>query len=337
MLSDADVGRRVVVRRVLGPDERGPGGEGLTDVIGVLEKAEAEALHVRPAAGAVIRIPLRSVVAGKVVPARPVTRRDVRRVELAATHGWPGLEQARLGDWLLRAGGGFTGRANSCLAIGEPGRPLADAVAEVERWYAERGLPPTFALPEPLTRDLDALLHRQGWAAWNHALVMTGRLGDMLSAATGTSAPAGTGLAAEVEVLPAPDPAWLSLYHYRGQATLPQGAVAVLAAVDGEAGFARVVTEGRVTAIGRGAVTQGPDGNRWLGMTAIEVDPGSRRRGLGRAVVVALARWGIERGAEEVYLQMAVENDAARALYEGLGLSEHHRYHYRRRPARSDI
>ena len=33
--------------------------------------------------------------------------------------GWPYHEP--LGEWTLRAGGGFTGRANSCHAVGDPG------------------------------------------------------------------------------------------------------------------------------------------------------------------------------------------------------------------------
>ena len=51
---------------------------------------------------------------------------DVAGLELLAARGWRGTEEARLGDWLLRAGGGFTGRANSALALGDPGRPLPE-------------------------------------------------------------------------------------------------------------------------------------------------------------------------------------------------------------------
>jgi hypothetical protein len=48
-------------------------------------------------------------------------------LERAAASGWRGTEEASLGGWLLRAAGGFTGRANSALAIGDPGMPLAAA------------------------------------------------------------------------------------------------------------------------------------------------------------------------------------------------------------------
>src|SRR5438105_2661678 len=68
-------------------------------------------------------------------------------LERAALAGWQAPQEARLGGWVLRAGEGFTGRANSCLAIGDPGRPIEEAVAEVCAWYAARGLPAMIAVP----------------------------------------------------------------------------------------------------------------------------------------------------------------------------------------------
>ena len=52
-----------------------------------------------------------------------------------------------MGDWLLQAAEGFTGRANSALAAGDPGRPLPDAVEQVRAWYAGRGLPAMISVP----------------------------------------------------------------------------------------------------------------------------------------------------------------------------------------------
>jgi hypothetical protein len=50
----------------------------------------------------------------------------------------------------LRAARGFTGRANSALAVGDPGVPLDDALAAVGDWYRARGLPAMIAVPMPL-------------------------------------------------------------------------------------------------------------------------------------------------------------------------------------------
>ncbi len=72
---------------------------------------------------------------------------DVAGLERLAARGWRGSEEAPLGEWLLRAGGGFSGRANSALVVGDPGTPLPDAVAAVAAWYAERDLRPCAMLP----------------------------------------------------------------------------------------------------------------------------------------------------------------------------------------------
>jgi ribosomal protein S18 acetylase RimI-like enzyme len=46
----------------------------------------------------------------------------------------------------------------------------------------------------------------------------------------------------------------------------------------------------------------------------------------------ALGAWGRARGARACLLQVASSNTGALALYERLGFTEHHRYHYRLGP-----
>jgi len=81
-------------------------------------------------------------------------------LEHAAAPGWRALEEDRLGDWLLRAASGFTGRANSALAVGDPGLPLAAAITQVSRWYRARGLPPMVAIPHPLGQPRSSAVDR---------------------------------------------------------------------------------------------------------------------------------------------------------------------------------
>ena len=68
---------------------------------------------------------------------------------VAAAH-WRGTEQEWLGEWLLRAADGFTGRANSALPLGDPGASLDDSLDYVSGWYRARGLPAMIAVPLPL-------------------------------------------------------------------------------------------------------------------------------------------------------------------------------------------
>ncbi len=74
----------------------------------------------------------------------------ITELERVAAAHWRGTEEEWLGDWLLRAADGFTGRANSALPLGDPGLPLDEALAAVTEWYRARGLPPMIAVPTPL-------------------------------------------------------------------------------------------------------------------------------------------------------------------------------------------
>ncbi|WP_369136841.1 GNAT family N-acetyltransferase [Modestobacter versicolor] len=236
-------------------------------------------------------------------------------LERVAARGWRALEEADLGGWLLRAGGGFTGRANSVLVVGDPGMPLPAAVEAVTRWYAERGLRPCAQLPGVQSRAAAAAFAAAGWERDEDVLVLTAPV----AATPATSVP--------VELAAEPDDAWLAGYRHRG-AALPPVARQVLTSAEG-AVFASVrLDDGPLAAVARGVLTDG-----WLGVTALTVAEEHRRRGLGTAVMAALQRWAAERGAHSVYLQVTAGNAAARALYRRSGFIEHHRYHYRRPPA----
>lgn len=132
----------------------------------------------------------------------------------AAAH-WRGTEEQRLGDWLLRAAEGFTGRANSALPFGDPGLPLDEALAAVTDWYRARGLPPMIVVPTALEADptgqaLDNHLAERNWATRpGPAFVMVADL--PLAGLRPDSLPAGR----EVRVTSEPGDAWAAMYHYR--------------------------------------------------------------------------------------------------------------------------
>lgn len=315
------VGRRVSVRRVVGTRAGRPV---FTDVVGTLEALDDDHLVVLRRDGHRARLDRSAVVAARVLPPGRARTASSAELEAVAALGWRAGRTARLGDWLLRADHGFTGRANSVLPLGDPGRPLEAALDEVGRWYRQHDLPARFQVPLPLAAEVDDGLHRRGWGVSPPVRVLVADLGDLAEPASPAS-PAGPGLP-PVVVAGHPDAGWLAAYHYRG-APLPPHAHAVLVRGD-TLGFAAARSaDGAVLGIARGSVDRG-----WLGVTAVEVAPEVRRRGLGRALLRALARWAVTRGAHAVYLQVAEENAAGVALYLSEGFVDHHRYHYRLAP-----
>jgi N-acetylglutamate synthase len=250
------------------------------------------------------------------------TRVSIADLEAKAAGSWRAPDEDWLGGWLLRAADGFTGRANSALAIGDPGVPLARAVREVCAWYEARGLPPMIAVPFPMdgpeASPVDRLLDGLGWPLRSGpAVVMT---------AEPRATPLRADPATSVRLDVAPDDDWLAIYHYRGH-DLPPMARRLMMSARWQA-FASVREDGQTIAIGRVAADQG-----WAGLTAIETHPDHRRRGLATTVTAALAAQAAERGVTGLYLQVESDNIPARALYRGLGFSDHHRYHYRVAPA----
>ncbi len=105
------------------------------------------------------------------------------------------------------------------------------------------------------------------------------------------------------------------------------------AVVAGTLGFGRIGTPGTPPiAIGRAAITDAPDGRRWVGLSAIEVAPEHRRQGVGTLLSGSLLEWGRELGASHAYVQIEAGNTASRELYSGLGFVDHHRYGYLTEP-----
>ena len=112
------------------------GGDGatLTDAVGNLLSWSGGVLQVATRRGLVDvdEASLRGWQAGPAAPGRP-GRRTPPSPTCSASPRSAGArsETARLGGWRLRAGAGFTGRANSVLPLGDPGLPLDDAIAHV--------------------------------------------------------------------------------------------------------------------------------------------------------------------------------------------------------------
>jgi ribosomal protein S18 acetylase RimI-like enzyme len=293
----------VVVRSIVGV--RGNRTQ-FTDALGDLVGYDETGLTVATRRGQV-HIPHADVHAAKRVPPRTV---DIATLERIANEAWPAPDVDRLGEWLLRAADGFTGRANSALPLGDPGLSRDEAIETVCTWYRERGLPPRINVPLPLCADLDAALDAMGWTRSVPTLVQTAPIAAVLAATTDRPD------LPPVRLAPEPDEAWLAVVARR-KGGLPGAARQVLT----DARLVKCASVDGAMAVARGAVVRD-----FLHVALVEVAEDARGRGLAQHVTRALAQWGRGEGAGTAFLQVEETNAAARALYAKLGFTTHHPY-----------
>jgi len=318
------VGTRVVVRRVV-PGEVGPsGGPAMTDVLGVMESWDDATTTLRREDGTRVTIDRAHIVSGKPVPPRPARHHLVRSEEAArrAQGSWPAIETQPLGEWVLRASGGFSARANSVLLAGDPQRPWDTALEAVRAFYTACDLPAWAQVTVGSAEQ--RRLQQTGWV-----LARPGEADSEFHVA-------GVAKAARAcrDLLPpsAPDvvvddhltAGWLDTDDRAREHG--DDARAVLEGPD-HRGFATIRVDDAVIARGRAAF---PDGDDWVGVTDVWVSPERRRARLGLVVVHALLGWAAERGALTAYLQVRADNPPALALYDRLGFERHHAYRYLR-------
>ncbi len=291
-----------------------------TDLVGWIDVLAPGHLHLGTSDGRVHVVERRDVVVARRAPAAaggpPPERTGADELERLSVPGWLALSEP-LGDWTLRAGGGFTGRANSCHAVGDPGLPVADAAARVVAFAATNGIEPLASVvvgsaPEAALRSL-------GWVdAYVPTDVLAVRLADLL----GTDPPVpGTHVTEELEV-----PWWNAYGESRPSGVEPALLRLVLAGHPPRA-FAAAGPRDAPFGIGRGHLSGG-----WLGVAALWTRPDHRRQGWASALIRALAHWGARRGARYGYLQVAAANAPALAASGRLGFRRHHGYLYLQPP-----
>ncbi|WP_405061390.1 GNAT family N-acetyltransferase [Kribbella sp. NBC_01505] len=283
---------------------------GLTDVIGVLEGYREGRLVVRHADSSRHEIELTAVTAAKPIPEMPLRPVDVEQLFLTTALGRPAAETSYLGEWLLRASAGWTGRGNSLLPTGSPGMPLPEALERAEAFYVERGLPPQahIRLGSPAEAELRGLGWVEAHPGRSDVLVMHTTL-DHVNALPPY----------DVQLTERPDHAW---YGVAFEGPVPSAARVVLEGAP-KAVFASIAVDGQPVAVGRASMT-----GHWLGVDAVRVAPDHRGNGLAAAVVQALARWAGPQGGRRTYLEVLESNQAAVTAYRRLGYVEAYRYRY---------
>ncbi|GAB3877688.1 GNAT family N-acetyltransferase [Terrabacter terrigena] len=320
------IGSRVVVRYRLEEGE----GAAATDFVGELVARNADFLVVDTRTERVKLIRADVLAAKDVPPPASRTGRAHERVsaddlEKLMAKGWQAVDRGGVGDWVLRASDGFTGRANSALVVGDPSLPVAKAIDFAERWYADRGRPAIFQVHgasgfDPAEQPAVAELLERGYVvgggheSWQRVLVMTG-LSAAVPPLTEQSAPVTADAQLQLD--------WLTTYAEQ-RPVVPGATEAVLTGSDGQL-FLSVRDPGTNAIIGLARLAIHPG---WAGIFGLWVHPDHRRSGVATTIVSAAAMVARENNMPAMYIQVSGDNAAGVAFWSDLGFTVHHEYTY---------
>jgi ribosomal protein S18 acetylase RimI-like enzyme len=232
------------------------------------------------------------------------------RLEHACAEAWPVLTEERLGEWRMRAAGGFTGRANSTLTTGDPGVDVGSALRRTIDFAASNGIGPCAHVV--VDSPSEAGVASAGWSVnfahpgGSESRVMTG--------------PLSPGGFAGAVVQDTPSPGWWEL---AAGTTTPSAAQRHVLSSQPGVGYGVIERDDQVVAAVRGFVV-----DDLLHIARLAVRPSHRRQGLATGLLQVLYAWAAQRGAHRQALQVSTGNTAAVELYSGLGCVEHHRYRY---------
>lgn len=290
MISWPAPGTRVTVRY------RRPAGSvpPLTDAVGHLLAVDPT-VRVQTKTGAVVEFAPSDAVALRVLTDTPIRTSQIRALEQAAAAAWPGAEQSWLDGWLLRAGHGVGLAANSAVPLDVSAQP--STIPAIVDWYERRGLTPRLALPDRVLPSPPGLTAE--------------RTEQVVVRDVSAEAEAGP----SITLSPRPDDAWLRISG--GDVPVDM----LTAVLDGELAFAR---HGDAAAA-RAAVTDAPDGARWVGISCLRFERDADER-TAVNLCEALLAWGAGRGAARGYLR--VIDTGATTLAAALGFRLHHRRRY---------
>ena len=226
-----------------------------------------------------------------------------------------------VGGWRLRAAPNAPfRRANSVLPLDSDDTPVGPRIEQVERFYADRGLPARYQLsPAASPSDLDAALEERGYRYDAPVVVLTADAA-MVSERTG---PGDTDISSEI------DGHWIEEYaDAHGDDAVARARLTyygrLLQELPGAVAAVVARREKKVVGIGLGVREHG-----WVGVYAMGTRPEARRRGAARAVLRQLAEWAQAAHGERMYLQVEEDTAPARALYENAGFSPVDNYWYR--------
>jgi GNAT superfamily N-acetyltransferase len=221
---------------------------------------------------------------------------------------WSATEQIMHGQWLFRASGKYTMRANSVLPqgappFGQPEKNIEEAVNDVVTFYVDRDLEPIFHLPLPLYEELFNYLLAHGWKEKLRAQV---HVIDIPESDIDSDL--------VLEVSHTCNSEWLCV----------QGDEKLLDLMDKTQALYYILKKQNTPV----AVLRAGIRDDWAVISRLFVKPEYRGLKLSQELMILAFRNLHAAGIRKAALQVDISNAPAIALYKGLGFRQHHEYSY---------
>ncbi len=248
------------------------------------------------------------------MPEQAASLPDVETFERAGLEAWPGIEVKWDGNWVRRASGGYTKRANSAQCF-DPHDDIdaEDRIIGASSWLIVRGVKPVFRITPLSAPALNEALDDAGWDEIDHSHLYAMPLGAQEPDP-------------KSKLLPLLDPDFLATQQQlKGSDEAEMNRMkALLAVMKVPATGIVVYRDGAPVASGLMAISNGIviTGN-------VITDPSHRRQGLAAAMMRTGLHWAGDKGATIAALNVQADNPAAKALYAGLGFTHQYDYSYR--------
>lgn len=239
----------------------------------------------------------------------------IRKIEELSMNAFPALETVHYDGWVIRISDGKSKRVNSVYALYPSTMAIDDKVEYCESLYDSLKMRRVFKLTDDThCAGLDDLLRARGYSESGRTRIETLDLHgfDYLSDE-------------EFEYHADFPRSWyLDLCSAEKRSELDKKVVAeAWKKVVSPQCYISLVKEGKRVAYGRGVMDQG-----YVGIYGIFVDPAWRRRGFGEIITKELIAYARRHGCYKAYLQVEVENESARRLYDKIGFREIYQYWY---------
>jgi GNAT superfamily N-acetyltransferase len=248
---------------------------------------------------------------------------QLQHIESCAFHTWPAVENVPQGDWIMRASGGITKRANSVWTAAGSSLPGGNWLKAAEDFYHSRGLPVRYHISEASPDGLDAFLEECGFLQEIPCSVLVADTEQVIDQTMCDPRDL------HIHSQTSHDDKWLSNFLLMEGFTEEKRPFyhSLFTRITQQKSFFTLTLNGDCAAVGTSIAEEG-----WAGFTNIAVKSELRGQGIGRLLINALAQWSQRNGAVRIYLQVVNDNEPAHLLYGKAGFTPLFRFHYRVQP-----